>query len=78
MSPPQKERTQPWKAWYTPIDKVATDLALSVMPIFLAGNGNNGTDHLDFAVFTGGSVSASAAKHAVKIEKQGKQGEPEK
>jgi hypothetical protein len=55
-------RQQPWKQWYGAVDKVATEAALSILPIFLAGNGNNGSDHLKFAVFTASSPTAAAAK----------------
>ena len=54
-------RQQLWKKWYAPLDKFVIETALSVLPIFLAGNGNNGTDHLKFAVYTASSPSAAAA-----------------
>ncbi|KAK1770186.1 hypothetical protein QBC33DRAFT_556607 [Phialemonium atrogriseum] len=65
MDSPKETREQPWKKWYKPIDKAATDFAMAVLPVFLAGNGNNGTDHLDFAVYTAGSTAAAATAEVV-------------
>lgn len=53
MSNTHQTRVQPWKKWYKPLEKASTDLALAVLPVFLAGNGGiNGADQLDSVVYT--------------------------
>ena len=53
MSTAQQSRDQPWKKWYTPVKKATDDLALAVLPVFLAGNGPiNGAEQMGCVVYT--------------------------
>ncbi|VUC30707.1 unnamed protein product [Clonostachys rosea] len=37
-----EDRVQPWKKWYTPMSELVNDAALTVLPVFLAGNVSGG------------------------------------
>lgn len=53
MSTAQQSRAQPWKTWYAPLEKASNDLALAVLPVFLAGNGPiNGAEQMGCVVYT--------------------------
>lgn len=54
-------RDQPWKKWYAPLDTAIATAAMTTQPIHLVSQGNNGSDHLKFAVFTASSPAAAAA-----------------
>lgn len=40
-----ENRVQPWKEWYASMGGIANDAALTVLPVFLAGNISGGGEN---------------------------------